>query len=256
MIGCVHSKHVAYNQCLRNGSSVCDFTIGLKSPTYNCFQFNDAYDYIFYPAIAWWQRLYFTCVCAGLWQIVPVKHPTNIQWMNEWVNEWSFYELYCMLENDKTLKLDPRQWEILSTRAVIGAQWVPMSQFGLASSELWCWRRLLSIPWTARRSNQSLLKEISPGCSLEGLMLKMKLQYLGHLMKELTHWKRSWCWEALGAGGKGDDRGWDGWIASPTHWTGAWVDSGSWWWTGRSGILQFMGLQRVGHDWATELNWR
>ena len=106
--------------------------------------------------------------------------------------------------------------------------------------ELWYWRRLLKVPWTARRSNQSILKEISPGCSLEGLMLKLKLQYFGHL------W--CWCWE-------GNDRGWDGWMASPTQWTWVWVNSGSWWWTGRPGVLWFMGSQRVEHDWATELNW-
>ena len=73
--------------------------------------------------------------------------------------------------------------------------------------------------------------------------------------EELTHWKRLWCWEGLGAGGEGDDRGWDGWIASPTPCTWVWVNSRSWWWTGRPGVLQFMGSQRVGHDWATELNW-
>ena len=73
--------------------------------------------------------------------------------------------------------------------------------------------------------------------------------------KELTHWKRPWCWERLRAGGEGDDRGWDGWMASPTQWTWVWVNSGSWWWTGKPGVLQSMGSQRVGHDWATELNW-
>ena len=66
---------------------------------------------------------------------------------------------------------------------------------------------------------------------------------------------KDWCWEGLGAGGEGDDRGWDGWMASPTWWTWVWMNSGSWWWTGRPGVLQFMGSQRVGHDWATELNW-
>ena len=71
--------------------------------------------------------------------------------------------------------------------------------------------------------------------------------------EELTHWKRLWCWERLGAGGEGDDRGWDG--PSPPQWTWVWVNSGSWWWTGRPGMLQFMGSQRVRHDWATELNW-
>ena len=73
--------------------------------------------------------------------------------------------------------------------------------------------------------------------------------------EELSHWKRHWCWEGLGAGGEGDDRRWDGWMASPTRWTWVWVNSGSWWWTGRPGVLQFMGSQRVGHNWATELNW-
>ena len=72
--------------------------------------------------------------------------------------------------------------------------------------------------------------------------------------EELTHWKRLWCWEGLGAGGEGDDRGWDGWMASPIWWTWVWVNSRSWWWTGRPGVLQFMGLQRVRHDWVTELN--
>ena len=66
--------------------------------------------------------------------------------------------------------------------------------------------------------------------------------------------KRPWCWERLRAGGEGDDRGWDGWMASPTRWTWVWVNSGSWWWTGRPGVLQFMGSERVGHDWVTELN--
>ena len=73
--------------------------------------------------------------------------------------------------------------------------------------------------------------------------------------EELTHWKRPWCWEGLGAGGEGDDRRWDGWMASPTRWAWVWVNSGSWWWTGRPGMLQFMGSQRVRHDWVTELNW-
>ena len=88
--------------------------------------------------------------------------------------------------------------------------------------ELWCWRRLLRVPWTARRSNQPILKKISPGCSLEGLTLKLKRQYfLVTWCKELTHLKRPWCWERLRAGGEGDDRGWDGWMASPAQWT--WV---------------------------------
>ena len=121
--------------------------------------------------------------------------------------------------------------------------------------ELWCWRRLLRVPWTARRPNWSILKEISPGISLEGMMLKLKLQYFGHLMQRVDSLERLWCWEGLGAGGEGDDRGWDGWVASPTQWTWVWVTFGSWWWTGRPGVLRFMGSQRIGHHWATERNW-
>ena len=121
--------------------------------------------------------------------------------------------------------------------------------------EMWCWRRLLRVPWTARRSNQSILKEISPGISLEGMMLKLKSSTLATSCEELTHWKRLWCWEGLGAGGEGDGRGWDGWMASPTWWTWVCVNSGSWWWRGRPSVQQFMGSQRVGHNWATELNW-
>ena len=83
--------------------------------------------------------------------------------------------------------------------------------------ELWCWRRLLRVPCTARRSSQSIQNEISPECSLEGLMLKLKLQYFGHLMWRTDSFKRPWCWERLRAGGEGDNRGWDGWIASPLN---------------------------------------
>ena len=86
--------------------------------------------------------------------------------------------------------------------------------------ELWCWRRLLSVPYTARRSNQSILKEISPEYSLEGLMLKLKFQYFGPWWEELTHLKRPWCWERLKKVGREEnDREWDGWMASLTQWT-------------------------------------
>ena len=104
--------------------------------------------------------------------------------------------------------------------------------------ELWCWRRLLRVPWTAGKSSQSILKEISPEYSLEGLMLKLKLQYFGHPMPRTDSFeKRPWCWERLKTGGEGDDTGWDHWMASPTLWTWVWVNSGSWWWTGRAGVL-------------------
>ena len=119
--------------------------------------------------------------------------------------------------------------------------------------ELWSCRRFLRVPWTARRSNQSILKKIIPEYSFEGLMLKLKLQYFGHLMRRMTHLKRPWCWERLKMGGEREDRGWDGWMASPTQSTWVWVNFRSWWWTGRPGELQSMGSQRVGLDSVTEL---
>jgi len=120
--------------------------------------------------------------------------------------------------------------------------------------ELWCWRRLLRVPWTARRSIQSILK-ISPVCSLEGMTLKLKIPYFGHVMWRVDSLEKTLMLWGIGAGGKGDDRGWEGWMASLTLWTWVWVNSGSWWWTERPGVLWFMGSQIVGHDWATELNW-
>ena len=120
---------------------------------------------------------------------------------------------------------------------------------------MWCWRRLLRVSWTARRSNQSILKEISPEYSLEGLLLKLKLQYFGDLMQRTDSLEKTLMLERLKVGGEGDDRGWDGWMALLTQWTWVWVNSGSWWWTGRPDVLQSMGSQRVGHDWVTELNW-
>ena len=121
--------------------------------------------------------------------------------------------------------------------------------------EVWCWRRPLRVPWTARRSSQSILKEISHEYSLEGLMLKLKLQYFGHLIRRTDFLKIPWCWEGLNVGGERDDRGWDGWMVSLTRWIWILESSGSWWRTGKPGMLRSMGLQRVRHDWVTELNW-
>ena len=118
--------------------------------------------------------------------------------------------------------------------------------------EVWCWRRLLRVPWITRRSNQSILNEISPGCSLEGVILKLKLQYFGHLKKRATHWKRPWCWERLKVVGEGDGREWDGWIASLTQWTWVWANSGRQWRGGKPDVLQSMGSWRVRHNLATE----
>ena len=119
--------------------------------------------------------------------------------------------------------------------------------------ELWCWRRLLRVPWTARRSNQSILKEIYMNIHWKDWCWSWNSSTLATWYEERTQWERPWCWERLRAGGEGDDRGWDGWMASLTRWTWVWVNFGSWWWTGSPGVLQSMGLQRVRHNWETEL---
>ena len=119
--------------------------------------------------------------------------------------------------------------------------------------EMWCWRKLLRVPWTARRSNQSK-RRLVLSVHRKDWCWSWNSSTLATWCEELTRFKRPWCWERLRAGGEVDDKGWEGWMASPTQWTRVWVDSGSWRWTGRPGVLRSMGLQRVGHDWATELN--
>ena len=125
----------------------------------------------------------------------------------------------------------------------------------IGAFELWCWRRLLRVPWTARRSSQSILKEISPGCSLEGLMLKLKLRYFGHLIGRADSLEKTLM---LGKIEGRRRRGWQRmrWLdASLTQWTWVWVDSGSCSWTGRPGVLQFLGSQRVRHDVSDWTDW-
>ena len=122
--------------------------------------------------------------------------------------------------------------------------------------ELWCWRRLFRVPWTARRSNQSILKEIIPEYSLEGLMLKLKLPYFAHLMWRTDSSEKTLMLGKIEGGGEVDARWWDGWVASPTRWTWLWVGSRSWWWTGMPGMLQSM--ESPSRTWLsdwTELNW-
>ena len=121
--------------------------------------------------------------------------------------------------------------------------------------ELWCWRRLLRAPWTARRLNQSILKEINPEYSLEGLMVKLRLQSFGHLMRRADSLEKTLMLGKI-EGGRRRGRQRMRWLmASPTQWTWVWASSRRWWSTGKPGVLQFMGSQRVGRDWATELNW-
>ena len=120
---------------------------------------------------------------------------------------------------------------------------------------LWCWRRLLRVPWTARRSYQSILKEISPEYSLERLMLKLKLQYFGHLMRRTDWLEKTLMLGKMEVRRRRGRQGWGGWMALLTQRTWVWTSSESWWGTGNPGMLQSMGSQRVGHDWVTELNW-
>ena len=127
--------------------------------------------------------------------------------------------------------------------------WVPK----IDAFERWCWRRLLRVPWTARRSNQSILKEISPECSLEGLMLKLKLQYFGHLTRRTDSFEKTLIQGKILVGGEGDDRGWDGWMASSTKWTWVWVNSGSWWWKGGLACCSPWGPKES--DTTERLNW-
>ena len=115
--------------------------------------------------------------------------------------------------------------------------------------ELWCWRRLLRVCWTSRWSNQSILKEISPEIFTGKTDAEAEIPILWPPdVKNGLHWKRPWCWGRLKARREGDNKGWDGWMASTTQWTWVWVNSGSWWWTGRPGVLQSVGSQRVRHD--------
>ena len=124
----------------------------------------------------------------------------------------------------------------------------------------WCFwtvvlEKTLESPLDSKRSNQPILKEISPECSLEGLMLKVKLQYFGHLILRADSFEKTLMLGKIEGRGERDDRGWDGLMASLTQWTWVWINSGSWWWIERPGVLWSMGSQRVGHNWATQLNW-
>ena len=179
----------------------------------------------------------------GYWPLWTMSHglrskSLTFRWVCQWEELkdtlWDVYFLYSFTHWMRSIFTHPVGWYAF---------------------ELWCWRRLLRVPWTARRSKLSFLKEVSPGCSWKVWCWRWNSNTLATWCEELTHWKRLWCWERLRAGGKGDNRGWAGWMASPTQWTWVCVGSRSWCWTGRPGVLQPMGSQRVRHNWATELNW-
>ena len=120
--------------------------------------------------------------------------------------------------------------------------------------ELWCWRRFSRVPWTSRGLNQSILKESVLNFHWNGWCWRWISNTLATWCIEVTHWKRPWCYKRLKAGGEGDDRGWDDWVASLSQWASVWANSGSCWWTGKPGMLQSVGSQRFGH-WVTGLNW-
>ena len=135
--------------------------------------------------------------------------------------------------------------------------WSPLEWTGLISLQSKGLSRVFSN--TTVQKHQFFSTQLSSWEMLGWMKHKLESRLLGETSitscEELTHWKRVWCWEGLRAGGEGDDRGWDSWMASPTRWTWGWMNSGSWWWTRRPGVLRFMRSQRVGHDWVTELNW-
>ena len=115
--------------------------------------------------------------------------------------------------------------------------------------EPWCWKRLES------PLNCEEIQPVHPKGNQSWIFIgradtEAEAPILATWCEEVTHWKRPWCWERVKAGGKGDDKGWDGWMASPTRWAWVWASSRSWWWTGKAGVLQFMGSQRVGHNWV------
>ena len=167
---------------------------------------------------------------------------------------------------DKPKQHFKKQRHYLSTKVhIVKAMAFPVIMYGCESwtikkaehqrinaFELWCWRRLLRVPWTARRSNQSIQKEISPGCSLEGLMLNLQPQNFGHLMWRAKSLEKTLMLGKLKAGGEGDDRGWDCWMASPTQWTLVGASSRRWWRMAKPGTLQSIRSQRVRWDLATE----
>ena len=151
-------------------------------------------------------------------------------------------DTYSLEEKDLDSVIKSRDTTLMTNVHIVKAMLFPVVMCGCESwaikkrecqridaFKLWCWREFLRVPWAARRSNLSILKEINPEYSLERLMTKMKRHYFGHWYKEPTHWKRAWNWERLRAGGEGGDRDWDGWMVAQTQWTWVWANSGRQW---------------------------
>ena len=187
-------------------------------------------------------------------------------WLQPWIKRCLLLVRKVMTNLDSILK--SRDITLSIKILVVKVMVFPVDRYGCESwtikkaeglridgFELWCWRRLLRVPWTARRSNKSILKEISLSHHWKDWCWSWNSNTLATWSEEVTHLKKPRCWERLRAGGEGDDRGWDGWMASLTQWTWVQVSSSSWWWTGRPAVLWFMESQRLRHDWVTELNW-
>ena len=207
-------------------------------------------------------------ICAGLFRKIPV-YTCCKQWKtlfllgskitidsecNHEIKRRLLLGRKAMASLDSTLK--SRDITLLTKVRRVEAMVFPVVVYGceswtikkvkhqrIDSFELWRWRRLLRIPWTATRANQSILKD---------WCWRWSSNTLATWCEELTHWKRPWYWERQKAGGDGDDKGRDGWMASWTQWAGVWAGSGRWWRTGKPGVPRSMGSQRVRHDWATE----
>ena len=192
----------------------------------------------------------------------------EIKHIGEWM--WILFLLYLASWKKS---YDQRRQHMKKQRHFFTNKGLSSRSYGFSSSRVWmwswsvkkaeCWRtdafelwywKLLRVPWTPRRSNQSILKEISPDIHWKDWGWSRNANTLAAWCEELSHLKRPWCWERWKSG-EGDNRGWDGWMASPMRWIWIYVDSRSWWWTGRPGMLQSLWSQRVGHDWVTELNW-
>jgi len=175
------------------------------------------------------------CYLSESWQeLQSGVNPLFSKWGNWGLDNWSHFT-----------QLKSRSGSILESCTIKKVEHLRIDAF-----KLWCWKRLLRVPWTARRSNQSILKEINPEYSLEGLMLK--LQYFGHLMQRANSLEKTLMPGKIEGGKKGDNRGLNGWLASPTQQNKLWTSSGRWWRTGKPGMLQSMGSQKVRHDWSTE----
>ena len=206
-----------------------------------------------------WGEHLLTCVGVGhkLLTLLPQQRGEQksknygqasfLPWVSEWLHVYSIWrQSLCHLPFSSFLSHTlPTKVDIVKVMVFPVVMWgceswiiKKMACWKIDAFELWCWRRLLRVPWTARRSNQSILKEINPEYSLEGLILKLKLWYFGHLMRRASSLEKTLMLGQIEGRGEGGDRRWDGRMASPTQWTWVWASSRRWWRTGKPGVVQ------------------